>query len=329
MLRRRRRGKKAGEAFQRPPATGLSKYPPPLLPKLAPDQEVSFFLPKSNEKDILACTLTRWVRKDPQTAEEEEEEDSSAVFTRVKRGRFAVDSSKPVVIVCHGTHSWRNQMLLAFLASGMSEGLGCHALRFDFLGNGHSTGEWRYGNYDGEADDLQQVVRFVREEMKSRVLCVVGHSKACQSVVQLAIQEEQEKDDKDRIPFFVLLAGRFAVPNQLTLSDLLAADQMAQLEESDKTRMVSPMGAEFEATREDVEERIKLDTTICSQAKKGRFFVLHGSNDETVPTGDAYKFEETLTNCRMSIIEGADHNFSGLKHIRNMTSQITEFCSNP
>jgi len=306
---------------RRPPVE-MKNYPPPILPKIAKGQEVSFYLPKESEGggddennndggDELACSLIRC--SDPKCA---------STQTKVETGGFTVDSSKPVIIVCHGTQSWRNQMLLAYLAFRLSESLHCHTLRFDFTGNGHSNGKWRYGNFQGEHEDLEQVVRFVRDQMKCRVLCVIGHSKGAQAVLKLAVHEEERED---RIPLYVLLAGRFSLPDRLGEGEQLSDDQVAELERRGVATIVSPLGVSFPMTWEDLEEKVELDSSESAEAKSARVLVLHGDADTVVPVGDARRFEETLEHCEVIILENADHNFNGLKYMPRLVESITAF----
>jgi hypothetical protein len=44
-------------------------------------------------------------------------------------------------------------------------------------GNGESEGEFEYGNYQNEVDDLRSVIVYLREVKKRSVKAIVGHSK--------------------------------------------------------------------------------------------------------------------------------------------------------
>lgn len=148
-----------------PPPTHCDGYPYAMVPTdLEPGEEVSFYV--SSGDDDLACTLYRCL---PDNGGDSQQH-------AVERMNLEIDKSIPVIVICHGYMSWRNQMLLAHLARGLHKKK-YHVLRFDFAGNGHSTGSWSAANYEGELTNLKSIVSFVRDDLRCRVQCIVGHSK--------------------------------------------------------------------------------------------------------------------------------------------------------
>ena len=119
---------------QRPPSE-CQGLPPPLLPDLSSTSfcDVDFYIDGSETTDSqprLACTLT-WCKDDSA-------DDSGKVpvpeptiddVLRASTNR-PTSERRPVVIVCHGFLSWRNQMLISHIAAGVAQKLHCHALRY-------------------------------------------------------------------------------------------------------------------------------------------------------------------------------------------------------
>ena len=170
----------------RKPPVQCEGYSPAMLPNFLTSQEiVDFYLSYQVEGEArqLACSLIRCM-------DNRQARSSNLSNWTWVQSSFDIDSSKPVIILCHGYMSWRNQMLLVFLAGHLSRKLHCHVLRFDFSGNGHSSSEWKYGGYDVEARDLDQVIRFVREQLKCQVSCIIGHSKGAIPVFRRAWEQE-------------------------------------------------------------------------------------------------------------------------------------------
>eukprot|EP00978_Attheya_sp_CCMP212_P002363 scaffold4850_cov50-Attheya_sp.AAC.14 len=158
-------------------------YFPYMRPRtVPPEDEIHFFLPHgiANEKgsakkqQLLACSL---IRPPPSLLSLQNKGKHTmrplTVDGRVIQEDFFVDSNTPVVVVCHGFMSWRQQMLISHLAAGISQSLQCVSLRFDFLGNGQSTGQWKYANYEQELLDLKRVLDYVRQELKCPIACVI------------------------------------------------------------------------------------------------------------------------------------------------------------
>lgn len=295
--------------MERPPST-LPDIPP-MLPKLQPGRDVNFFIPKP-DGEKLACTLIR-------SADEKQRSN----LIRVETGGFVVDTSKPVIIFTHGHQSWRNQMLFPFLGAKLSDQVHCHSLRFDFTGNGHSTGPWRYADFEREAKDLERVVEFVRTEMKCRVLCLFGHSKGTHAVLDVA-RHEETNESKDRIPYFVIASARYRRPNQLAQEERISSEQKEELQREGKITLKHPMGPMFVLTMEDWENCRDLDTTFVEHLEKAKFLVLHGTKDQAVPEEDAWDYRDYIPQNKTVIFDGADHNYNGLKHIAEIVTLVAE-----
>ena len=310
----------------RKPPNDCPGYPVVLIPPfLTEDEKVDFFLPYQDDSDNdnkrrrLACSLVRCMEN--ATGNDRQE------WTSVQGQNFDIDSSKPVIILCHGFLSWRNQMLIAFLASKLSRKLQCHTLRFDFTGNGHSTGTFSYGNYNGEARDLKHVIQFVRNSMKCKVSCVIGHSKGSYSVLRRAWEQEEEAA-ADRIPYFVNLSGRYAIPNEFDIRKRFNKEQAASLESNGRFLLSTRGQRRLEVTNDDIEERMNLDSSPVKCIRSAQVLTIHGSADDMVDVSNAYKFSQAIVNHELCIIEGADHNFNGLLYMDHLVAAISSFISN-
>ncbi|KAD2028397.1 hypothetical protein E3N88_41993 [Mikania micrantha] len=92
--------------------------------------------------------------------------------------------SKEIVILCHGFRDSKDHNMMVGLAFAL-EKHGISAFRFDFSGNGESEGEFQFGNYRKEVDDLQAVIQYFTAE--NRVIsAILGHSKGGNVVILYA-----------------------------------------------------------------------------------------------------------------------------------------------
>lgn len=110
--------------------------------------------------------------------------------------------SKEVCILCHGFRSSKLGSTLRALSTGLAEA-GVSTFRFDFSGNGESEGQFAYGNYWQEVEDLRAAVEFWTSK-GSRVVCVAGHSKGGNCVVLYASKYHD-------VPCVINISGRFAL----------------------------------------------------------------------------------------------------------------------
>lgn len=301
----KRKKKQWKELAKRRLPTKCEGYPYPMTPTNV-TEECSFYIPRGDDdtQQLLACSLyyhkgTTGSKKDAYVVK-------------------SLDTSIPVIIICHGYASWRNQMLLSHLAGGLHKRGSYHALRFDFRGNGQSTGECRYSNYQGEYEDLQAVVRFVREDLRCQIACIVGHSKASTTVLRTAVKHP------DAIPCYVNLSGRFSVPGTWNIAERFGEDQARALE-ANGSLVVSRFGTrDCMLTMQDVKERNALDSSTADSIK-ANVLTIHGSDDETVSVTNAHAFDRTIPRHELLIVEGADHNFNGLRHMTTLVEAVAGF----
>jgi uncharacterized protein len=295
------------------PPNECEGYPYPMIPRDIPlESQCSFYLPKTHHPhgEALACSLYRSMMPRKSNAVDE------AGFHGV-----------PVIIICHGYMSWRNQMLLAHLAAGLTKRLNCHTLRFDFTGNGHSTGVFRHSNYDGEFYDLQAVISFVEQNMACRVVCVIGHSKGAASVLRTAAEQDKCGDAPTprKIACFVNISGRFSVPHEYNVEKLLGVEKAREFRQTGKVVLSNKGARECVMTMDDVEERSNLDSSFVRSIRHSHILTLHGSMDERVEVSNAIEFAKNIRNHELFIVEGADHNYNGLLHMPIMVATIAEF----
>ena len=110
-------------------------------------------------------------------------------------------------------------MLLSNLAVDLSNAMDMHVLRFDFTGNGHSKGEWKYANYDQDFKDLLSVVNFVVNGLDCSIHCIIGHSQGSASVLKYA--SVCSKKELPPCKYFVNLAGRYSVQNEFGSTEVI------------------------------------------------------------------------------------------------------------
>lgn len=298
----KRKKKQWKELAKRCLPTKCEGYPYPMIPTDV-TEECSFYIPRGDEAQLLACSF--YYHKGT---------DDSKKALVVKN----LDKTIPVVIICHGYASWRNQMLLSHLAGGLQKRGSYHTLRFDFGGNGHSTGECRYSNYQGEYEDLQTVVTFVRKDLRCQIACIIGHSKASTTVLRTAVEQP------DAIPCFVNLSGRFSVPGTFNVAERFGEDQARALEANDSV-VVSRFGTrDCILTLHDVEERNALDSSTTDRIQSA-VLTIHGSGGEMVSVTNAHAFDRTIPRHELLVVEGADHNFNGLRHMATLVEAVAGF----
>lgn len=225
-------------------------------------------------------------------------------------------------------------MLISHVAAGVAKAMHCHALRFDFRGNGSSGGTWHSAGYDNEFCDLERVVNFVRKELGCKVTCIVGHSKGSAAVLRFA--QTQGKNGIScngggdgtcsPVPCFVNMAGRYVTPGDFDIKTRFTEKQCNKLEKEGQFTLKTFGEKKAIVTRQDIDERANFDSSFVAEISPNvSVFTIHGSADAVVPVNNATKYDKSIRNHTVMIIDGADHNFNGLKYMKEIVLRIVEF----
>ncbi|XP_062213762.1 uncharacterized protein LOC133914748 [Phragmites australis] len=207
--------------------------------------------------------------------------------------------SNKVVVLCHGFRASKNDSIIVDLGAALAN-QGFSVFRFDFSGNGESEGEFQYGNYRKEADDLHSVVSYLYRE-KYDVTAIVGHSKGGDVVVLYA-------SIYGDVPMVVNLSGRFYL--EKGIQERLGKEFMDRINKEGYIDVLNKSGnVLYRVTKESLMERLNTDMRAASLSisKECRFFTIHGSTDEIIPVEDAYEFAKLIPNHKLCVIEGANH----------------------
>jgi uncharacterized protein len=285
------------------------RYPPVVI-KQPGKEELNFYLHIRNTKK-LACSLVCPYTFDPSLNLED------------KLSSLTPDEQKQkVIIVCHGFLSWRNQLLIANLASRLSSELSCFTLRFDFTACGQSDGSWRFSNYEEDFLDLCHVTKFVQTKLNLDITCIIGHSQGSAAVIRHASNQRL-----DHGPVYVNLAGRFKEPYDFKPESFFSPEQNQQLENEGKCILSLGLHKDLTIRSEDVESKRMYDVSKYAKCIPDNIKVLtiHGIDDRIVPVENASKFDKWIKNHFLSLISNCDHNFNGLVHMDTLVIKISEF----
>ena len=208
----------------------------------------------------------------------------------------------PGVVMCHGFtgHRIAAHFLFVKAARAFCEA-GLNVLRFDFRGSGESDGLFREMTIGGEIED---------------------------ALVALEALRSEPTVERDRVGLLGLsLGGLVASCAAGRAGDVRALalwSAVADLEEIARSRWEVPADADDIApdfVREigphEIGDGFARDSLRIKPLKEiaghpGPVLVVHGTNDQSVPLGDAHRYMDAIpsANATLRVIEGADHTFS-------------------
>ncbi|KAL6953454.1 hypothetical protein U1Q18_048789 [Sarracenia purpurea var. burkii] len=223
--------------------------------------------------------------------------------------------SPELVILCHGFRSSKDRIPMVNLAAALGK-MGISAFRFDFVGNGESEGIFRYGGYRREANDLRDVVQYFRGKKRS-IAAIIGHSKGGNAALLYASMH----NDVCKV---ANISGRFNLKRGI--EGRLGKDFLERIKQNGFIDVKNRRGdVLYRVTEECLLDRLTTDThAACLQIPNScRVLTVHGSMDEIVPLEDAHEFHKYISNHKLHIIEGADHEYTSHQH--ELASIVLDF----
>ncbi|XP_038696707.1 uncharacterized protein LOC119993590 isoform X2 [Tripterygium wilfordii] len=206
--------------------------------------------------------------------------------------------SKELVIVCHGLESSKDRIPMVTLATVLAKE-GVSAYRFDFAGNGESEGSFQYGNYRREADDLRAIIQHFRGDGYV-ISAIIGHSK-------VLLYASKYND----VRTVVNISGRFNL--ERGIEGRLGKDFLERIKRDGFIDVKNRKGKfKYRVTEESLTDRLTTDTpAACALIRQDcRVLTVHGSMDRIVPMEDAFEFDRIISNHKLHIVEGADHEYT-------------------
>lgn len=223
-------------------------------------------------------------------------------------------SGNPIVILCHGfsTHKGgrtNTSLEKTFNAAGWA------TFRFDFFGHGESGGNFEDITISEAVDDVGRAIEFVRGS-GHRQIALVGSSFGGLASLLTA---------SERSDLFVLALKS---PVSDYMDRLIFQNHKNRIREWKETGFIQITGAG--------NQRLRLNHSFYEDAKKFKGYeaaeritiptlIVHGNKDETVPFEQSLKTAKLISNCRLEILDGADHIYSQPAHFEKMLDLISSF----
>ncbi|MCK4647225.1 MAG: alpha/beta fold hydrolase [Candidatus Aminicenantes bacterium] len=227
------------------------------------------------------------------------------------------DKGKPIIILCHGFTTGKDGNTYTRLENILNEN-GISSFRFDFFGHGESEGKFEEVTTSEAVDDILNAIRFLKDSGYRKMGLVGSSFGGLASIIAASNTAD-----------LYVLALKSPVSDY---SDMSIAQQDKQQRDSWKEK-----GFIYFTNGNERERR--LNYSFCEDAEKIKGYesarkiklpalIVHGDKDETVPVEQSKKTASLIENCRLEIIEGADHGYSNPKHFEKMLDLISQFIIN-
>ena len=218
-------------------------------------------------------------------------------------------STSDTILLCHGMFGSKNSSLNLHLLSGLKNFWS--VLRFDFEGNGDSSGEWSYADYEREVRNISDIIEYSQDKYGIKIVAIIGHSKAGADVFISASRPNLIKNEKC---CFVSLGGRltFGKPEKRFTKDEL--DKCLKEGEF----LWEHNGKKWKITQQAIDERKNMnpknEVKNISEQRKKLILQVHGREDTSTPVEEAYVVEKEIPGAEVIWIEKANHFFKGVEN---------------
>ena len=218
-------------------------------------------------------------------------------------------STSDTILLCHGMFGSKNSSLNLHLLSGLKNFWS--VLRFDFEGNGDSSGEWSYADYEREVRNISDIIEYSQDKYGIKIVAIIGHSKAGADVFISASRPNLIKNEKC---CFVSLGGRltFGKPEKRFTKDEL--DKCLKEGEF----LWEHNGKKWKITQQAIDERKNMnpknEVKNISEQRKKLILQVHGREDTSTPVEEAYVVEKEIPGAEVIWIEKANHFFTGVEN---------------
>jgi len=214
------------------------------------------------------------------------------------------------ILLCHGMFSDKNSEINLLLLEGLK--VSWSVLRFDFEGNGESSGEWSYADYEREVRNIVDLVEYSEKHYNIKIVAIIGHSKAGADVLITASRPNLIKN-KDCC--FISIGGRltFGKPEKrFTKEELEKCEKEGEF-------IWEIKGKKWKITQKAIDERKnmnpKKEVKNIDEQRRKRILHVHGTIDTSTPIEEAYVIEKEIPGAEIRWIKDANHFFVGKEHL--------------
>jgi uncharacterized protein len=215
------------------------------------------------------------------------------------------------VVLLHCFTCTKHHRILRNLSSSLSAA-GFTALRFDFSGNGESTGKLEESDYTKMIGDVKEAVSLLRKRGMKKI-GVAGHS---MGAMLSALSAHEDKH--------IAAVGFIAGSSQAARVREVFPKEVLDKVEKEGSARATVYGREVTVKREFLHDVEKYNIGHAIATLKRPLLVVHGTADETIPVFHARQIYAWASEPkRLELIEGADHMFKKEEHLNMLMEKVS------
>lgn len=255
--------------------------------------------------------------------------------------RKNTNSTKPVIIFCHGYKGFKDWGAWNLMASAFANA-GFYLIKFNFSHNGGTMEQpidfpdldaFGNNNYIIELDDLETVIDWVysnpeiKNECNLNNITLLGHSRGGGIVI---IKAEED----NRIHRVISLAGVSDFEKRTVNNIDVEKWKKEGVIYVINGRTKQQMPHYFQFYENFIENKNRLNIKRAASNLKMPFLIIHGNEDSSVSIDEAYALHDWNSKSKLEIIDGANHVFGAQhplekhalpKHLEGVVQKVDAF----
>ncbi|MAG47838.1 hypothetical protein CL617_04485 [archaeon] len=221
------------------------------------------------------------------------------------------NKENPLIILSHGFASSKESSTNIELEKVLNEN-NISTFRFDFYGHGESEGKFENITISEGVDEVLNCVKFLKEKGYKKLGLVGGSFGGIVSILAASKLGNG----------IYLLVLKCPVSNHM--EELITKGYRISPEKW-KEKGFLEYQKNLRLNYSFYEDSVNIDGYKAAESINIPTLIVHGDKDEAVPVEQSKKVSKIIKDCKLEIIEGANHRFSEEKDFNKMIKLISEF----
>ena len=218
---------------------------------------------------------------------------------------------RPIIILSHGFDSSKESGTIKKLQERFNE-QGISTFRFDFLGHGESDGNLEDLTISESIDDIERAINYLKQQGYTKI-GLFGTSFAGTACLIVSSKN----------PDLIVLLLKSPVSNAAEI--VQARKNFEEWQQRGYKIYKSKNGIEVKLTFDLYKDYLKHDGYEAAKKIKIPTLIVHGNKDQAIPIDQSTKTANLINNCKLEIIQGADHVYSNPEDSEKALNLLTKF----
>ncbi len=224
------------------------------------------------------------------------------------------NKEKPIIIICHGFSGSKNSRICIMLEKVLCKRK-LSTFRFDFFGHGESGGKFEDVTVSEGVDDILSAIKYLKKQ-RYKKLGLIGISFGGNAGIMAASKTND---------IFILALLSPVSDYEEREYGIKSREELEEWKNKGYRYYAGSHGRKLRLNYTFFEDFKKNKGYEAARKIKIPVFIVHGNKDENVSVEQSKKTANLIKNCKIEIIENADHKYTKPEHFEKMLGLVSKF----